>query len=156
LSGAAGSACWCSTRGLHCPFCRRYLSELQEKLPQFEALGVKPVAISSDTRERAEESVAEWGLNRLPVTWGLPIAQARGWGLYISSQVRPTDPPLFNEPGFVLVRPDMTLQYIAVSDRPWGRPRTTSSRTTYPRAGNLNTDWRVTDVARIQGSTGHR
>ncbi len=109
-------------RGLHCPICRRYLTELHEKLPQFEALGVKPIAISSDTRERAEQSVAEWGLNRLRVAWGLPIAQARDWGLYISTAVRPTDPPLFNEPGFALVRPDMTLQYIALGNSPWGRP----------------------------------
>jgi alkyl hydroperoxide reductase subunit AhpC len=109
-------------RGLHCPICRRYITELQEKLPQFEELGVKPVSISSDTRERAEQSAAEWGLKRLPVAWGLSIAQARDWDLYISSQVRPTDPPLFNEPGFVLARPDMTLQYIAVSNSPWGRP----------------------------------
>lgn len=116
-------------RGLHCPICRRYLTELQEKLSQFEALGVQPVAISSDTRERAQQAVAEWGLNRLPVAWGLPIAQAREWGLYISSPVRPTDPPLFNEPGFVLVRPDMTLQYIAVSNSPWGRPPITEMLT---------------------------
>lgn len=109
-------------RGLHCPICRRYLNELQEKLPQFEELGVKPVAISSDTRERAEQAASEWGLTRLPVAWGLPIAQARSWGLYISTPLRPTDPLQFNEPGFFLVRPDMTLQYTAVSNSPWGRP----------------------------------
>ena len=30
--------------------------------------------------------------------------------------------PLFNEPGLFLVRPDMTLQYVAFNSGPRGRP----------------------------------
>lgn len=41
-------------RGLHCPICKGQLKELEAKLPEFEKRGVSVVAISSDTRDRAE------------------------------------------------------------------------------------------------------
>ncbi len=109
-------------RGLHCPVCKNYLGELEAKVSEFEALGVKPVAISTDTRDRAQRAVKEWGLSTLPVAYALPIDEARKWGLYISHAIRDGEPPLFNEPGLFLVRPDMTLQYVALNSGPRGRP----------------------------------
>ena len=41
-------------RGLHCPICLKYLLELARLLPEFDQRGVKVIAISSDTRERAQ------------------------------------------------------------------------------------------------------
>ena len=41
-------------RGLHCPICLKYLLELGRLLPEFEQRGVKVIALSSDTRERAQ------------------------------------------------------------------------------------------------------
>jgi peroxiredoxin len=43
-------------RGLHCPICKTYLRDLDRKLVEFESLGVKAVAVSTDTVERADVS----------------------------------------------------------------------------------------------------
>jgi peroxiredoxin len=109
-------------RGLHCPVCKKYLGELEAKLAHFEALGVKPVAISTDGRDRAQRAVKEWGLAKLPVAYGLPVDGARKWGLYISHAIREGEPALFSEPGLFLVRPDLTLQYAAINSGARGRP----------------------------------
>ena len=109
-------------RGVHCPVCKKYLAELEAKLPKFEALGVQSIAISTDTRERAQHTVKEWGLSKLPLAYGLPVDEARKWGLYVSHAIRDGEPPVFSEPGLFLVRPDLTLQYAAINSGPRGRP----------------------------------
>ena len=38
----------CFYRGLHCLLCATYLGELEKLTPEFEALGVKSVALSVD------------------------------------------------------------------------------------------------------------
>jgi hypothetical protein len=40
-------------RGLHCPVCTKYLTELERLVPEFEQRGVRVIAISSDDEERA-------------------------------------------------------------------------------------------------------
>jgi peroxiredoxin len=109
-------------RGLHCPICKTYLGELESKLPEFEKRGVDVVAVSTDSRERAEQSRAEWKLGKLKLGYGLPIATARDWDLYISSAIRDGEPPQFAEPGLFLVKPDGSLFYAARASAPWGRP----------------------------------
>jgi hypothetical protein len=57
----------------------------------------------------------------------LPLAQAREWGLYISTSRGMTsigieEPARFSEPGVFLVRPDGTLYYGAVQTMPFARP----------------------------------
>jgi peroxiredoxin len=109
-------------RGLHCPVCKTYLGELEAKLPEFGKRGVDVVAVSTDSRDRAEQSRAEWGLGKLKLGYGLPIATARDWDLYISSAIRDGEPPQFAEPGLFLVKPDGSLFYAARASAPWGRP----------------------------------
>lgn len=114
-------------RGLHCPICRRYLAELEEVLPQFVKRGVNVFAASSDTEERAEKAKNDWGLKTLRIGYGLSIADARSWGLYISRSNGMTsagvvEPDLFNEPGLFLVRPDGRLYWGTTSTMPFGRP----------------------------------
>lgn len=109
-------------RGLHCPACKTYLADLETKLPEFEKRGVEVVALSTDSRERAERSRSEWGLNKLKLGYGLPIATARDWDLYVSAAIREGEPPQFAEPGLFLVRPDGSLFYAARTSAPWGRP----------------------------------
>jgi len=109
-------------RGLHCPVCRAYLGEIESKLPELERRGVEVLALSADSRERAEQARTEWGLKSLRIGYGLPIAVARDWGLFISRSIREAEPPEFTEPGLFLVRPDQTLFYTAVANAPWGRP----------------------------------
>jgi len=114
-------------RGLHCPICRRYLSELETLLPDFEKRGVTVFTASSDAKDRAEQAKSGWGLANLRVAYGLSIAEARKWGLYISRSKGPTsagivEPDLFSEPGLFIVRPDGTLYWATTSTMPFGRP----------------------------------
>ncbi len=110
-------------RGLHCPVCRTYLSELERKLDEFIRRGVDVIAVSGDDGERARRTAEEWKLERLTVGYGQSIASMREWGLFISHGIKEPEPELFGEPGFFLVRPDGTIYYAAVNSMPFGRPR---------------------------------
>lgn len=48
-------------RGLHCPVCKGYLRDLEGRLEEFRSRGVEVVAISGDSRERAEQTQEKWG-----------------------------------------------------------------------------------------------
>ncbi|MEE8634878.1 MAG: peroxiredoxin-like family protein, partial [Acidiferrobacterales bacterium] len=72
-------------RGLHCPICRTYLSELDRNAEEFGKRGVEVIAVSTDTLERAAQTKDEWKLRNLRIGYGLSIPKAREWGLYISS-----------------------------------------------------------------------
>jgi peroxiredoxin len=114
-------------RGLHCPICLKYLLELGRLLPDFAQRGVKLIALSSDTAERARAMADKLKAPALPIGHGLPLQMARDWGLYISTSRGTTsvgieEPALFSEPGLFLVRPDGTLYYGAVQTMPFARP----------------------------------
>ncbi len=114
-------------RGLHCPICLKYLLELGRLLPEFDKRGVKVIALSSDVRERALAMAEKVKAPELRFGYGLPLAQARAWGLYISTSRGTTsigieEPALFSEPGVFIVRPDATLYYGAVQTMPFARP----------------------------------
>jgi peroxiredoxin len=114
-------------RGLHCPICRTQMGDLETKLAEFTKRGVTVVALSSDTSERARRAKQEWKLANLRVGYGLDLAVARRWGLYISTSRGMTsagveEPPLFSEPGMFLVRPDCTLYFASVQTMPFARP----------------------------------
>ncbi|KAA3626698.1 MAG: AhpC/TSA family protein [Proteobacteria bacterium] len=114
-------------RGLHCPICQPYLREADRTLGEFAQRGVEVVAVSSDTRERAEQTRNDWGLKALPVGYGLSIDSAREWGLYVSTSRGKTstgvmEPELFSEPGLFLVRPDQTLYAASYATMPFARP----------------------------------
>lgn len=72
-------------RGYHGPICKTCLRDLDRKLDEFTSRGVDVLAVSTDTRERAARSKAEWGLERLPIAYGLSIDEARRWGLYAAA-----------------------------------------------------------------------
>lgn len=112
-------------RGLHCPVCRRYTTELNGMIEEFDKRGVTSVIASTDTKERAAQ--AQWGLGNLTIGYGVSIEKAREWGLYIStsrgvSSLGIEEPPLFAEPGLFLVRPDATLYWASISTMPFARP----------------------------------
>lgn len=59
--------------------------------------------------------------------YDLGLANAREWGLYVSTSRGVTsigieEPALFSEPGVFIVRPDDTLYYGAVQTMPFARP----------------------------------
>jgi len=114
-------------RGLHCPICAKYLLELERLAPEFARRGVSIVAVSSDDAERAAAMADKIKAATLPIGYGLSLASARQWGLYISASRGKTslgieEPALFSEPGVFLVRPDGTLYYGAVQSMPFARP----------------------------------
>jgi peroxiredoxin len=114
-------------RGLHCPICLKYLLELGRLQPDFEQRGVKLIALSSDTPERARAMADKLKAPGLRMGHSLPLPQAREWGLYLSTSRGTTsigieEPALFSEPGVFIVRPDGTLYYGAVQTMPFARP----------------------------------
>jgi peroxiredoxin len=114
-------------RGLHCPICKTQLRELESKLEEFDKRGVAVVAVSSDTKERATQTRVDWGLTRLRIGYGLNLAAARRWGLFISSGRGKTstgveEPARFSEPALYLIRPDGTLYFGSVQTMPFARP----------------------------------
>lgn len=113
-------------RGRHCPQCQRQLLDLNRRMEDFARRGVGAIAISTDTRERAENAKAAWDLDRVPVGYGLSLYEARRWGLFISTSRGKTstgldEPPLFSEPGLFLIRPDGTLFASIVQTMPFVR-----------------------------------
>lgn len=114
-------------RGLHCPLCAKYLLELEKLYDDFARRGVMPLAISSDTAERAEEMARKVAAQKLKFAYNLPLATARQWGLTISTSRGKTsigidEPPLFSEPGLFLVRPDRSLYWGTTQTMPFARP----------------------------------
>jgi peroxiredoxin len=114
-------------RGLHCPICLKYLLELGRLQADFEQRGVKLIALSSDNRERAQAMADKLNAPGLRMGYDLGLANAREWGLYISTSRGKTsigidEPALFSEPGVFIVRPDGTLYYGAVQTMPFARP----------------------------------
>ena len=117
-------------RGLHCPICAKYLMELGRLVPEFEKRGVKVIALSSDEAERGAAMADKVGIKALRMGYGVDLATARAWGLYISegrgkTSIGIEEPARFSEPGMFLVRPDGTLYYGATQTMPFARPNFT-------------------------------
>lgn len=111
-------------RGVHCPQCKKQLSELDGRLGELRDVGVdEVVAVSGDDQERAERAVREWELQDLRVAYGMDEATMRAWGLYVSKGLTDSEPALFGEPGLFLVRPDASLYSAHVQSTPFARPR---------------------------------
>lgn len=109
-------------RGLHCPVCKSYIAELDANLGEFTRRGVDVLAISADTKARAEQSTQEWELTQLAVGYGFAIDEARKWGLFVSHAIKESEPAEFFEPGLFLIRPDGTLYASSVISMPFARP----------------------------------
>jgi peroxiredoxin len=110
-------------RGLHCPVCRAQLSELDRRSDELAAVGIRAVSVSGESAGRAELMRNEWGIERVPLAYGLTEGQMRSWGLFVSRAIKDGEPELFNEPALFLIRPDGTVYYEAILSMPVGRPR---------------------------------
>ncbi|EAR53162.1 hypothetical protein OG2516_11881 [Oceanicola granulosus HTCC2516] len=111
-------------RGLHCPICKKQMSELDGALEQFEEQGVKVVMVSADDADKAEETKRTTGASRIAVAHSLDLEAARdAWGLWISdAREGSEEPALFNEPGVFFILPDRTLYSAHVQSIPFARP----------------------------------
>ena len=117
----------CFYRGLHCPICANYLSELEKQAPAFKERGVDTIAISSDDKDRAAAMAEKINATNLKFGYGLALSTAKEWGLYISTSRGKTsigieEPALFSEPGLFMVTPEQTLYYGSVQTMPFVRP----------------------------------
>ena len=108
-------------RGYHCPRCKSQLLDIDHKVARYAERGCGVIAISTDPQDRAEKTVAEWGVHQLPVAYGLSLDQARSWGLYISNAFQEKETRHFAEPGLFLIRPDMTLYSNVIHTTPFHR-----------------------------------
>lgn len=117
----------CFYRGLHCPICATYLTELEKRTSDFAERGVKTIAVSADDQERARGMADSINAKDLRIAYGLSLQTARDWGLYISTSRGTTsigieEPALFSEPGLFMVTPQQTLYYGSVQTMPFVRP----------------------------------
>ncbi len=117
----------CFYRGLHCPICANYLTELQNRVADFAERGVDTIAISSDGEERTRAMADKIGATTLRFGYDLSLEKARDWGLYISTSRGKTsigieEPALFSEPGLFMVTPEQTLYYGSTQTMPFVRP----------------------------------
>ncbi|WP_180733464.1 peroxiredoxin-like family protein [Paraburkholderia sp. PGU19] len=114
-------------RGLHCGICAPHLKELERLTPQFVERGVTTIAVSSDTKARARGMQKKISANNLRIGYGLPLTEARKWGLFIStshseSSIGIEELEIFFESGLFLVRADRTIYYLSVQSMPFLRP----------------------------------
>ncbi|MES0826660.1 redoxin domain-containing protein [Ruegeria sp. SCP11] len=111
-------------RGLHCPICIKQMKEAEAALDDFAELGIEVIMITTDTADRAAETVEKAEVSRLRVGYGLPMAAAReDWGLHISTaREGSAEPALFAEPGHFFISPDRMLYYAWQQTTPFARP----------------------------------
>ena len=109
-------------RGKHCPLCTQYLSELNEHLPEFQALNVEVVAASVDSEKRAAIQLSQVNPN-FDVGIELSLEQMKELGLYISHprSAEEHDRP-FAEPGLFVVNSEGLIQVVNISNAPFARP----------------------------------
>ncbi|MCF6445953.1 peroxiredoxin-like family protein [Nereida sp. MMG025] len=117
----------CFYRGLHCPICATYLTEMQKQVAAFAERGVDTIAVSADGQERAQQMADKIGATTLKFAYDLPLTVARAWGLYISTgrgltSINIEEPALFSEPGLFMVTPEQTLYYGSTQTMPFVRP----------------------------------
>ena len=110
-------------RGLHCPLCRAQLTELNRRFDELAELGIDVVSVSGETEARATRMRDEWGLDRVPLAFGLSEAQMREWGLFVSRGIADDEPAVFNEPALFLIDPHAVIYYESILSMPAGRPR---------------------------------
>ena len=110
-------------RGLHCPICKQQLPAWDSKMDEFAELGTNVTFVSSDTKEHAEKTAKEWGLENTQVAYGLSLKEAQEkWGLFISSSIKDGEPDYFSEPGLFIIKPNGQLYASAVQTMPFARP----------------------------------
>ena len=110
-------------RGLHCPICKPYTRDLDRKVGALAERGVSVIMVSGDSRERAEQTKADWGIENLTVGYGQTVASMRQWGLFISRSIREGEPAEFGEPGVYLIKPDGSVYCAVINSMPFARPR---------------------------------
>lgn len=109
-------------RGKHCARCKKYLNTLEQMQTAWHDAGFSIMTVSADSREKAQADIAEFGWT-FPVACELSEDEMRKLGLYISEPLSPNEADgLFAEPAVFCLRPDGTVQIVAISNGPSARP----------------------------------
>ncbi|WOD07291.1 redoxin domain-containing protein [Marinomonas sp. GJ51-6] len=103
-------------RGKHCARCKKYLNTLEQMQTAWHDAGFSIMTVSADSREKAQADIAEFGWT-FPVACKLSEDEMRKLGLYISEPLSPNEADgLFAEPAVFCLRPDGTVQIVAISN----------------------------------------
>ena len=108
-------------RGQHCPICKAYLGEIEQRRDAFSNLGVSVAAVSADS-EAQSQITAGSAMFKFPLLYGLDEATMQQLGLYISEprSAQETD-HLFSEPALFVINPDGLLHLIDIANAPFLR-----------------------------------
>lgn len=109
-------------RGDFCPYCRDFIRALEAREAQFQSRGIDLTAISMDPAQLAQKSVADWGLNKVKVAYGLSLETARAWRIFVTTRQSEDSLVTFNEPAIVFVTPGKTIYAMMLQSIPCGRP----------------------------------
>ena len=110
-------------RGVHCPLCKEYITELDSLVSEFHTVGATSVvAVSGDDIGRARKAISEWDIKHVPIGYSQSLASMREWGLYVSKAIREGQPNEFGEPAMFIIRPDQTLYAAIQTTMPFMRP----------------------------------
>ena len=71
-------------RGLHCPICSDFLKLIESQLEDYKKANTNVIAVSMDSKDKAEKTKESWGLSNLNIAYDLSEEKAREWNLYIS------------------------------------------------------------------------
>jgi len=109
-------------RGKHCGRCKKYLNSLQVMQTAWNDAGFDIIAVSADSREKAQMDVAEFGWT-FPLACELAESEMKKLGVYISDPLSPDEADgRFSEPAVFVLRPDGAVQIAALSNGPAARP----------------------------------
>ncbi|MEM1087163.1 MAG: redoxin domain-containing protein [Pseudomonadota bacterium] len=109
-------------RGLHCPICKKQLSELAPMLQDFADADVAVVAASMDSKDRAQKAFDDWDLGSLPIAYDISEDMAKSFGLYLSDSIKEDEPKRFIEPAILLFKGN-TLHAVWQQSLPFARPK---------------------------------
>lgn len=115
-------------RGLHCPLCTNYLTELSNLSAEFKKRDVSITILSSDSKDRTEQMARKINVNsEIVFGYDLKLSDAKKWGLYISegrgtTSIGIEEPAKFSEPGVFIIKADQTLYYGNTQTMPFARP----------------------------------
>lgn len=109
-------------RGQHCPICKSYLGEIEQRLATFGELNIAVAAVSADS-EAQTRATADAVKPSFPLLHGLDEAAMRALGLYVSEprSAQETD-HRFSEPALFVVNPEGVLQLVDIANAPFLRP----------------------------------
>lgn len=110
-------------RGYHSRICRKYLTCFDEKIIDFDNLGVNVIALSGDTVSDAQKTCNEWQLEHLDIAYGVSPDTAKSIGLFISKAEKGGEPDYFLEPGLFVINKDRTLYASTIQTMAFARPK---------------------------------